>query len=271
MSLKKYRKLLLGIAIGLLCILPVGVLAAGTSAWVSALLDGDVAFLFDGQRETLPAGYAVLFYDNRTYVPVRFVAEQLGASVSWDQFAKTVKIDTKPGAEELVLEKEKQALEKELKGQEEKIKSLEKEIKELKLKEGIKEGSTKGQPAANYQKIPINRVLTSMNIGVTGLFKDDYYTRVYLELENKKTVPLQLQQIETKAIVDGVAYKTRDIMHFTLDQVWYHDVAHEEIESGYVMLPRLPEDAKEMYLELTILYNDAAQKTETVEFAIKLE
>lgn len=270
MYLKKYRKLIIGIIIGLLCILPAGVLA-GTSAWVSALIDGDIAFQFDGQREALPEGYTVLLYENRTYVPARFVAERLGASVGWDQMTKTVKINTKPSAEYLALQKEKEGLEKIVKEQEEKIKALEKEVKDLKAKAGEREASAEGQPAGNYQKLPLTRVLPAMNIAVTGLFKDDHYTRIYLELENKKTVPLQLLHTRTTAIVDGEDYKTGDILHFTLDERWYHDIAHEEIKDGYVMLPPVPEDAKEMLLELTILYNDAKQETSTIEFYIKLD
>lgn len=268
MYLKKYRKLIIGIIIGLLCAMPAGVLAS--SSWISALLAGDVTFQFDGQREALPAGYTVLLYENRTYVPARFVAERLGASVGWDQMTKTVRINTKPCAECMVLQKEKQALEKINKEQEEKIKALEEKVKKLEEEIGKEESSAEGQPAGNYQKLPLVRVLPAMNIRITGLFKDDHYTRVYLELGNKKEVPLQLLQTKTTAIVDGEIYKTSDILHFTLDQRWYHDIDYEEIKDGYIMLPPLSENAREMLLELTILYNDAAQKTETVEFAIKL-
>ena len=266
----KYRQLIIGIIIGLLCTLSTGALAS-TSSWVSALIDGDIAFQFDGQRETLPAGYTVLLYENRTYVPARFVAEKLGAAVQWDALTKTVKINTKPCTECQVLQKEKQALEQSVKEQEEKIKALEERIKALENEVGEEKASAEGQPAGNYQKLPLTRVLSAMNIEVTGLFKDDNYTRIYLELENKKSVPLQLLQTKTTAIVDGEIYKTSDILHFALDERWYHDIREEEIRDGYVMLPPIPEDAKEMLLELTILYNDAKQETKTVEFYIKLD
>ena len=266
----KYRQLIIGIIIGLLCTLSTGALAS-TSSWVSALIDGDIAFQFDGQRETLPAGYTVLLYENRTYVPARFVAEKLGAAVEWDALTKTVKINARPCTECQVLQKEKQALEESVKDQEEKIKALEERIKALEKEIGEKEASTEGQPDGNFQKLPLSRVLSEMNIKATGLFKDDYYTRIYLELENKKSVPLQLLQTKTTAIVDGEIYKTGDILHFALDERWYHDIREKEIRDGYVMLPPIPKDAKEMLLELTILYNDAKQETTTVEFYIKLD
>lgn len=272
MFFQKYKQLLAGVIIGLLCALPCGALAS-TTGWVSALLDKGISFQFDGQEAALPEGYTVLFYEGHTYVPARFVAERLGAAVGWEQETKTVKINAKPSAEYQTLYKEKKELEKMVKEKEEKITALEKEVDALKEETGKKEEEERaeGQPAGNYQKLPLNKVLPAFNIGITGLFKDDHYTRVYLELENKKEIPLQLQQVKTKAIVDGEAYKTSDILHFTLDQRWYHDIAHEELEDGYVMLPPLPEDAKEMFLELTFLFNDAKQETTTVEFYIELE
>ena len=266
----KYRQLIIGIIIGLLCTLSTGALAS-TSAWVSALIDGDIAFQFDEQRQALPEGSTVLLYENRTYVPARFVAEKLGAVVEWDALTKTVKINTKPCTECQALQKEKQALEESVKEQEEKIKALEERIKALENEVGEEETSAEGQPAGNYQKLPLSRVLPDMNISVTAMFKDDHYTRIYLELENKKAVPLQLLHTRTTAIVDGEIYKTGDILHFALDERWYHDIQEEEIEVGYVMLPPIPKDAKEMLLELTILYNDAKQETTTLEFYIKLD
>ena len=133
-----------------------------------------------------------------------------------------------------------------------------------------KEPSAVGQPDGNYQKLPLARVLPALNIAVTGMIEGDHYTRIYLELENKKETPLQLLHAQTTAIVDGKEYKTDDILHFVLDQRWYQDLAHEELKDGYVMLPPLPEDAREMLLKLKILYNDITQKTETMEFAIRL-
>ena len=38
-------------------------------------------------------GAAPLIIDNRTYVPIRFVAEELGASVVWDGQTRTVTIE----------------------------------------------------------------------------------------------------------------------------------------------------------------------------------
>lgn len=270
MSLKKNKLLIAGIIIGCLCAVPVGVLA-NASSFVSAFLDGTVTFQFDGQEQALPEGYTVLNYENHTYVPARFVAERLGASVVWDGANRVVRVNAKPCQECLLLHNEKQELEKLVKEQEEIIKALEQEIKDL--EEGIEkeEPSAEGQPDGNYQKLPINRVLTDMNIAITGLIEEDYYTRIYLEVENKKTVPLQLLHTSATAIVDGEKYMASEMLHFTPDERWYHDIVEEEIGEGYILLPPIPEDSKEMHLELTFLYNDARQDTTTVELYIRLD
>jgi len=268
--LKKNKLLIAGIIIGCLCALPAGVLA-NASGFVSAFLDGAVTFQFDGKEQALPDGYTVLNYENHTYVPARFVVERLGASVVWDGTHKVVRINTQPCQECVALNKEKQELEKAVKEQEEKIKALEQEIKDLEEQTEKEEPSAEGQPDGNYQKLPISRVLTDMNIAITGLVEEDYYTRIYLEVENKKSVPLQLLHTSASAIVDGEKYLASDMLHFTPDGRWYHDILEEEIKDGYILLPPIPEDNKEMYLELTFLYNDASQDTTTVEFYIRLD
>lgn len=270
MFLKKNKLLIAGIIIGCLCTLPVGALAS-TTGFVSAFLDGAVTFQFDGQEQALSEGYTVLNYENRTYVPARFVAERLGASVTWDGKNKVVGINTQPCQECVALHKEKQELEKAVKEQEEKIKALEQEIKDLEEQTEKEEPSAEGQPDGNYQKLPISRVLTDINIAVTGLIEEDYYTRIYVEVENKKAVPLQLLHTSALAIVDGDRYKASEMLHFTPDERWYHDIAEEEIRSGYILLPSIPEESKEMLLELTIIYNDASQETTTVDFAIRFD
>lgn len=270
MLFKKNKLLITGIIIGCLCTLPAGVLANATG-FVSAFLDGAVTFQFDGKEQALPEGYTVLNYENHTYVPARFVAERLGASVVWDGTSKVVRINTQPCQECVALNKEKQELEKVVKEQEEKIKALEQEIKDLEEQTEKEEPSAEGQPVANYQKLPLTKILSDMNIAVTGLVEDDHYTRVYLEMENKKMIPLRLLHTAATAIVDGNIYKTSNIMYLSHDHRWYQDIAEDEIRSGYILLPPIPEDSKEMLLELTILYNDAGQETTTVDFAIRLD
>lgn len=49
-----------------------------------------VNFVFNGVKKDLPAGQLSFIYKGTLYVPIRFVAESTGSSVTWDQKTKTV-------------------------------------------------------------------------------------------------------------------------------------------------------------------------------------
>nr|WP_281378785.1 copper amine oxidase N-terminal domain-containing protein [Paenibacillus phyllosphaerae] len=71
-----------------------GAVAASESTAVTAFLMNAVKFKFDGEEKKLDSGYSVLSYKNATYVPARFVAEQLGAKVVWDSKTQSILIDS---------------------------------------------------------------------------------------------------------------------------------------------------------------------------------
>ncbi|HZH59186.1 MAG TPA: copper amine oxidase N-terminal domain-containing protein [Metabacillus sp.] len=50
----------------------------------------NIVFNINGTVKPLPAGYKVLDYQDRTYVPTRFVAEQLGATVGYNNNVITI-------------------------------------------------------------------------------------------------------------------------------------------------------------------------------------
>ena len=54
----------------------------------AALVEGGVTAIYPGERSV--TAYA---HDNRTFVPVRFVAERLGANVGWENDTQTVVIE----------------------------------------------------------------------------------------------------------------------------------------------------------------------------------
>ncbi len=57
---------------------------------VSTYLTNDVKIEYNGETQTLPSGYNILNYDSRTYVPLRYVSELLGADVDWDNDTRSV-------------------------------------------------------------------------------------------------------------------------------------------------------------------------------------
>ncbi|MGZ4163536.1 MAG: stalk domain-containing protein [Tumebacillaceae bacterium] len=74
------------------CVISGGVTVfAGQS--ISAIVSGS-HFKFNGVEKQLPSGYVTIGYNGHTYVPARFVAEQLGANVGWEASTSTVTIDS---------------------------------------------------------------------------------------------------------------------------------------------------------------------------------
>ena len=50
----------------------------------------NVSFVFNGVNKTLPTSQFSFIYKGTLYVPIRFVAESTGSSVTWDKTTKTV-------------------------------------------------------------------------------------------------------------------------------------------------------------------------------------
>lgn len=89
----KYKQLVIGVLLGSM-ITGAGAAAASQSTTVSAFLKDGVLFKFNGKEKKLEDGYSVLNYKNATYVPARFVAEELGATVTWDNKTQTISINS---------------------------------------------------------------------------------------------------------------------------------------------------------------------------------
>jgi hypothetical protein len=111
MLTKRSKPIIFFITLVLISTLAAGAWAAAGLPTVTAFLDANIAFIFDGERRTLPPDTTVLVYQNRTYVPTRFVAESLGAKVDWDAPTKTIRFTPGPSAAYQELQKEMEGLE----------------------------------------------------------------------------------------------------------------------------------------------------------------
>lgn len=261
---KRYNKLAIAVLIILLSSISVGVLSAAPVS-VSVLVADYITFIFDGRSQPLPEGYTVLMHENRSYVPARFVAEQLGANVTWDGNTRTIRIASQPCPECTGLEEQVSLLEGESEELKQKIVDLEAKIKTL------EEEKEKTQPDLDYRRLPVSKILRDINVDVTLVVLDDgeSFNRIYLAVENKQNIPLQLLHQKTVAVVNGIEYKAANVPVQMLDERWYHNINSEEIKEGYVVLPAIPESGGNMLLTLTVLYNDADQRTVDLEFAIR--
>jgi hypothetical protein len=89
-NLSKYKYYICGILMGSTLTFVGNSLASGNE--VTAQIENWIKFNVNGIETSIPNDYTILNYNGRIYVPARFLAEQLGADVSWDANAQTVVI-----------------------------------------------------------------------------------------------------------------------------------------------------------------------------------
>ena len=88
----KKRYLLLGAAAGLLLSLGMQTYAQDALTSITAWIRNDYRIEYNGEEQTLPEGSDILVYQNRTYLPLRYVGELLGADIQWDKETNTASI-----------------------------------------------------------------------------------------------------------------------------------------------------------------------------------
>lgn len=86
------RKFILGLSCGF-------ILAISTSVDAKFLVESVKATIFpakielNGDSNDIPDGFTILNYNNLAYVPARFIAEKLGATVNYNDGTKTISIN----------------------------------------------------------------------------------------------------------------------------------------------------------------------------------
>lgn len=251
---REVRMLVAGILIGGITMLSVNVFAE-TSQWVSANLAKHVQFRFNGSQKSATEDQVPLMYNDRVYVPARFVLEEVGATVQWDAQSSTVEIRSpEPQIREVVKEVEV-------------IKEVEKIIYVEVEKEESKESKT--EDTSKYKTLPIDRTYSDMTVTASTLVRDKDEVRIYISIRNRGSVPLQLQQNQSALTVGNKTYKTADVFPTLLDQRWYSDIRYDEVMEGYVIFKGVPEDAEYMHLELDVIKNDGRSGATKVSFDMK--
>lgn len=90
--MKRKRILATGIAMGLVLSMGLQVFAEPMLEEIQAYINHEFKFEFNGVSKELSNDYEVIVYKDRAYVPVRFVAENLGATVDWNDANKLISI-----------------------------------------------------------------------------------------------------------------------------------------------------------------------------------
>lgn len=261
-----------GLALGVALTMSVTSISAITEM-INVHLRPDIQYVVDGEIQPMASGYTTLVHEGRTYVPLRYMTQILDADVLWDEITQRVLITTpepeivpepeEPEEEELVEEPEE-----------------EEEVTEEEEEAAAEEDT--GQPAGNYRRLPVTQYHEDLEVTVNLVTLRDKdgresasrgrvdTTRVYLRVENEDRTPYEIRQGKTVAIVDGKEYKTSDVGFQHYDTKWYKHLQRDDVIDGYISLPDIPEDSKEMRLTIFAEKHGVRPELVEIEFDIAL-
>ena len=66
---------------------------------VTAWIRNDYRIEYNGKEQTLPEGYDILVYQDRTYLPLRYIGAIVGAEIEWDSETHTAFIRREESAD----------------------------------------------------------------------------------------------------------------------------------------------------------------------------
>ncbi len=246
---KNWKTFASGVVVGAACMMTIPAVAAGIN--VSAVLPGDITFKINGSNVAADSEMPVLNYNSRVYVPIRFVADQLGATVSWDANMRQV-IITSPEPE---------------------VKEV---IKEVPVEKIVYVKDNESTDGTVYEKLPIKQRTSDFILQITGMsIKDgNDTTKFFVTMENTSTHNIMLVQAKSKLVIDGKEYKMKSNVD-RWDKTWYSDIKpggndgsrKDEIE-GNLIFEQIPLDFEVGTLSITVR-NQLNQKEETVDFNFK--
>lgn len=211
-------------------------------------LAANVKFQFNDVEKQLPPGYAVLHYNDRIYVPARFIAEELGADVIWESQSQKIIIKKKEDESEDKKDEEK----------------IENEIPKA------PEEKTDQEEISNAEKLPISKV-TKEGIVVTikSITNFNGLTSIFLKVTNTSDNPVNLSQADSFFTIDHDKHKGEKYKVVTYEQAWYQNIEEDDNTEGSLSFGYIPKDAKMMNLHLVLNTNHGLD-TSTLDFNIDL-
>ena len=91
----KKRYLTAGLALGICASIGVQVFAQDALQSITASMRDDYTIRYNGEIQSLPPTYHILSYQDRTYLPIRYVSDLLGTDIDWDRITNTITIEQK--------------------------------------------------------------------------------------------------------------------------------------------------------------------------------
>ena len=91
----KKRYLAAGLVLGICISAGVQVFAQDAVQKITASVRNDYTIQYNGETQALPPTYHIVSYQDRTYLPIRYISDLLGADIDWDGTTNTITIDQK--------------------------------------------------------------------------------------------------------------------------------------------------------------------------------
>ncbi|MCT4618987.1 MAG: copper amine oxidase N-terminal domain-containing protein [Marinisporobacter sp.] len=232
--MKRYKQLIVGLVVGSMLGMGGSVFAENSSV-ISVFVKKAIHFEFNGEKKELPKDTQAFSYKGNTYLPVKFIAQNLDTELKWDQKTKVLSFTAKKKEDENVAQQSKKN---------------------------------------DYKELPIKKLVGDAWVEITGINvnENDGFAWVYLEVENKKEIPIQIDQMRTKIILEDEIYEQSTLRNIInpYDNIWFNDIRKDDEINGFIKMP-LPKDGKKLEnftLVLNVIQNDEKQKKTEVKFNI---
>ncbi len=184
MIMNKKRYLFLGLITGIM--IGVGGAAYASSNQITAFLNNDIGLKFGAEFKTPPAEQGAILFENRIYLPARFVGESLGAKVDWNETARVATFTMPEPEKEIVY--------------------IEKEPEPTVDKEEPEEEEQTKEPTITYKEMPVAMTKENVRFMIENIYVFDNYTEVSFKLENRSGGRVSLDHISSKLTVNGKDY-----------------------------------------------------------------
>lgn len=228
---------------------------------VEAYINNSFKYIFNDRQQPLPQEYRTLVYNGRSYVPARFVAESLGATVDFNDDTKEISFDyiSADNLEEIRIENEEYR--NRIEELEDRIVELEQDLESKDDMENIL-----------YNELPITQRFNDYQVILSDFDVDTYsnysFLSVYLEnIDNGNS--FKISPLDTVLSINGKEYKPSAS---ATDTELYNYIKREESKSGSIAFKDLPDEFDQAKVEILATYTDGFREVDkTLVFYIEID
>lgn len=244
-----WKTLCIGFAAGAACMMTTSVLGAYTQ--VRATLVHDALFNINDNLVASPSDMPALNYNGYTYVPLRFVAEELDCKVNWNAANRQV----------LVIGPKKEVVEK----------IVEKPVEKIVY---VDKNDAEGNRV--YSTLPAKESMKDYKVTMKTLIMDDdedytgiRYSKVYLNIENLDAEKVQIDQLDATLTLDGEEFQMAR-KDSVWDDTWDNEyVKEDEDMDGYLIFDGVKKDYSTGTLKFRVRVSEDGNRTDFVEINFK--